>query len=183
MPATPLGRQLLQVATMMRARHAFGARRQIFFVSMGGFDTHAGQVSLQPKLFADLATSLAAFHAATVELGISRQVTTFTHSDFGRTLTSNGAGSDHGWGSHHLVLGGAVRGGRIYGTLPDLALGAPLEVGSGRFIPTTSVDSYAATLAHWFGARPSDVRTLFPRLGRFEHADLGFLPVPRSKRA
>ena len=173
-PSSQLGTQLATVAQMIRARTALGAGRQIFFVSMGGFDTHTGQDAIQPRLFSDLAASLAAFHAATVEIGVDRSVTTFTHSDFGRTLTSNGAGSDHGWGSHHMVLGGAVHGGRIFGTVPELALGTPLDVGSGRLIPTTSVDSYAATLAHWFGARPSDVRTLFPRLGRFERSDLGF---------
>ncbi|HVU71732.1 MAG TPA: DUF1501 domain-containing protein [Mycobacteriales bacterium] len=176
-PNTVFGNELAQVARMIHARKALGARRQIFFVGMGGFDTHAGQVAGQPRLFDELSSALAAFYAATAEMGVAKQVTTFTHSDFGRTLTSNGAGSDHGWGSHHLVMGGAVRGGRIYGELPELALGAPLEVGSGRFIPTTSVDSYAATLARWFGARASDVHTLFPRLSRFGHTNVSFLPT------
>lgn len=174
-PTSQVGRQLASAARLIHARRAIGAKRQIFFVAMGGFDTHTGQTAVQPRLFADLAASLSAFHAATVEMGVAEQVTSFTHSDFGRTLTSNGAGSDHGWGSHHLVLGGAVRGGRIYGEVPELALGTPLEVGGGRIIPTTPVDSYAATLARWFGARADDVHTLFPRLNRFAHPDLGFM--------
>jgi uncharacterized protein (DUF1501 family) len=152
--------------------------RQVFFVSHGSFDTHAGQLGTHQNLLSQLSQGLAAFHAATVELGVESAVTTFTLSDFGRTFQPNsGGGTDHGWGSHQLVLGGAVRGGDFYGTYPTLAKGGPDDAAAeGRWIPTTSVDQYAATLARWFGVAPSQLPSIFPNLGRFDTQDLGFLP-------
>jgi uncharacterized protein (DUF1501 family) len=177
--ATPstLGKQLLQVARIIEARSVLGASRQIFFVSLGGFDTHNDQLNRQSKLLADVSASLAAFHAATVQLGVDSQVTAFTLSDFARTLQpASGGGSDHAWGNHQLVVGGAVRGRQTYGTFPTLALGGPDDFSSeGRWIPTTSTDQYAATLARWFGVAPGDLASILPNLGRFPAGDLGFL--------
>ncbi len=177
--ATPstLGKQLLQVARIIEARSVLGASRQIFFVSLGGFDTHNDQLNRQSKLLVDVSASLAAFHAATVQLGVASQVTAFTLSDFARTLQpASGGGSDHAWGNHQLVVGGAVRGRQTYGTFPTLALGGPDDFSSeGRWIPTTSTDQYAATLARWFGVAPGDLASILPNLGRFPAADLGFL--------
>ena len=118
---------------------------------------------------------LKSFYDATVEMGVASNVTTFTASDFGRTLVCNGDGSDHGWGSHHFVLGGQVVGNRIYGSMPNLAIDGPNDSGDGRWIPTTSVDEYSATLARWFGVTNTDMATVFPNLGRFSHPNLGFL--------
>lgn len=174
---SPLDKQLLQVARIIEARAVLGASRQIFFVSLGGFDTHNDQLARQSKLLADLSQSLAAFHAATVQLGVASAVTTFTLSDFARTLQpASGGGSDHAWGNHQLVLGGAVRGRQTYGTFPTLALGGPDDFSTeGRWIPTTSTDQYAATLARWFGVAPGDLASVLPNLGRFASQDLGFL--------
>ena len=172
-----LSRELLQVARIIEARGVLGATQQIFFVSLGGFDTHNDQLNRQSPLLAEVSASLAAFHAATVQLGVASQVTTFTLSDFGRTLApASGGGSDHAWGNHQLVLGGAVKGRQTYGTFPTLALGGPDDFsGQGRWIPTTSTDQYAATLARWFGVAPADLASVVPNLGRFPTADLGFL--------
>jgi uncharacterized protein (DUF1501 family) len=172
-----LSRQLLQVARIIEARSVLGATRQIFFVSLGGFDTHNDQLNRQSPLLAEVSASLSAFHAATVQLGVASQVTTFTLSDFGRTLApASGGGSDHAWGNHQLVLGGAVQGRQTYGTFPTLALGGPDDfTGQGRWIPTTSTDQYAATLARWFGVAPGDLASVLPNLGRFPAGDLGFL--------
>ncbi len=126
-------------------------------------------------LLTELDGALSSFYAATVEMGVANSVTSFTASDFGRTYENNGEGSDHGWGCHHLVLGGAVTGGRIYGTVPTLAIDGPDDSGDGRWIPTTSVDEYSATLAKWFGVAPSDLSLVFPNLGRFNTPDMGFL--------
>jgi uncharacterized protein (DUF1501 family) len=171
----PLADQLKMVARTISVRQALGAKRQVFFVSLGGFDTHDFQLRDQPGLHATLATAIDAFYQATVELGVSDRVTSFTASDFGRTLTSNGDGSDHGWGGHHFVIGGAVRGGGIYGTFPVVALGTAEDVGSGRLLPTTSVDQYAATLARWFGVSAADMPTVVPNIGNFAASDLGFM--------
>jgi uncharacterized protein (DUF1501 family) len=172
-----LGNQLNQVARIIEARSVLGASRQIFFVALGGFDTHNDQLNRQSPLLAQVSSSLAAFHAATVQLGVASQVTTFTLSDFGRTLApASGGGSDHAWGNHHLVLGGAVLGRQTYGTFPTLALGGPDDfTAQGRWIPTTSTDQYAATLARWFGVAPADLAPVLPNVGRFATEDLGFL--------
>ncbi len=174
-PTTDLGVQMSMIAKLISARTALGMQRQVFFCSLGGYDTHGDQLTDQANLLAELSQALSAFHAATVELGVESSVTTFTSSDFGRTLPSNGAGSDHGWGNHHFVLGGAVNGGDLYGTFPTLAVNGPDDTGEGRWIPTTSVDEYAGTLATWFGVSTSDLPTVLPNIGRFAKPDLGFM--------
>ncbi len=150
-------------------------QRQLFVVGVGGFDTHDGQLLNQPQLLGGLSDALAAFDAAMQALGVDQQVTAFTLSDFGRTLTSNGDGTDHGWGGHQLVLGGAVRGGDIYGTMPSLVLGGPDDVDAGRMVPTIAVQEYAATLLRWFGLAESGIDQVIPDLGRFTRRDLGFM--------
>ena len=180
-PQTDLGQQLRMIAQLVSVRETLGLRRQVFFCAAQGYDTHAGQigasalVGAHADLLAELDGGLAAFDAAMTELGMADSVTVFTASDFGRTYIANGDGSDHGGGSHHFVLGGAVRGGRIYGQIPTLAVDGPDDAGEGRWIPTTSVDEYAATLARWFGVADSDLPLVLPNLGRFATTDLGFL--------
>ena len=175
-PSTRLARQLKMVARLIDAgKNQLGLRRQVFFVSGGGFDTHQKQVALRGSLLSELDGALTSFHDSLVATGAIDQVTAFTASDFGRTLTSNVDGSDHGWGSHHIILGGAVRGGKIYGRLPEVADDGPDDVGRGRLIPTTSVDQYSATLATWMGAEESQMDAIAPYLDRFGAADLGFM--------
>jgi uncharacterized protein (DUF1501 family) len=176
-PNTGLGNQLAQVARVIQVRNQLGMKRQIFFCSMGGFDTHSDQVNEQNNLFAQLSPALAAFYNATAELGVANQVTTFTESEFGRTCQpSSGAGSDHAWGSHHMVMGGAVRGGDVYGTFPTLVAGGPDDVGTrGSWIPTTALDQYGATLASWFGVNNVDLNTVFPNLTNFWVRTLPFI--------
>jgi uncharacterized protein (DUF1501 family) len=174
-PATDLGGQLGMIARLVQARQALGQQRQVFFCATGGFDTHQGQLVPQAQLLGEVSDALAAFYAATVEMQVQQSVTAFTASDFGRTFRSNGNGSDHGWGSHHILVGGAVQGGRIYGRVPTLAIDGPDDTHDGRWIPTTSVDEYAATLAKWFGVAASDYPTVLPNLGRFSTPDLGFM--------
>lgn len=172
-----LGDQLKLVARMISAAPALGTKRQVFFVSMGGFDTHDGMLTDHPVLMTRLGDALAAFHAATAELNVADQVTTFTASDFGRTLTGNANGSDHGWGSMHFVLGGAVQGGRFYGTAPIVASNGPDDVGQGRLLPTTSVEQVAATLGKWLGVTDSELIALLPNLANYNLTvrNLGFV--------
>ena len=172
-----LGDQLKLVARMISSASTLGAKRQVFFVSMGGFDTHDGLTTVHPALMTSVADAMAAFYAATVELNVASQVTSFTASDFGRTLSGNNDGSDHGWGSMHFVLGGAVNGQRYYGTAPVIASNGPDDVGQGRLLPTTSVDQYAATLAKWMGVSDTDLLTLLPNLVNFNVSSrtLGFV--------
>lgn len=172
-PDTSLGAQLRMVARLVAARGPLGFSRQVFYVETGGYDTHDGQLASHADLLTELSQALSAFYAATVELGVANSVTTFTASDFGRTYVSNGGGSDHGWGNHHLVMGGAVKGGDLYGRMPVLAVEGPDDTEEGRWIPTTSVDEYSATLAKWFGI--TDIPSVFPNIGRFARPDLGFL--------
>ena len=172
-----LADQLKLVARMISSANVLGAKRQVFFVSMGGFDTHDGLLTVHPGLLTTVANALSAFYAATVELGVANQVTTFTASDFGRTLSGNNDGSDHGWGSMHFALGGAVKGRNFYGTPPVVASNGPDDVGQGRLVPTTSVEQYAATLGSWLGVSNSDLLTLLPNLGNFNSStrNLGFV--------
>ncbi|MBC7502877.1 MAG: DUF1501 domain-containing protein [Herminiimonas sp.] len=175
--ANSLGDQLKLVARMISAGPALGAKRQVFFVSIGGFDTHDGLLTVHPKLMTSVGDALAAFYAATVELGVADKVTTFTASDFGRTLSGNNDGSDHGWGSMHFMLGGAVQGQRYYGMPPAIASNGPDDVGQGRLLPTTSVDQYAATLGRWMGATDTDLLGLLPNLVNWNAGsrNLGFV--------
>ncbi|MDE2427516.1 MAG: DUF1501 domain-containing protein [Burkholderiales bacterium] len=172
-----LAAQLKMVARMISCAGTLGAKRQVFFVSMGGFDTHDGLLSTHPGLLTTVADALAAFYNANIELGVANKVTSFTASDFGRTLSGNNDGSDHGWGSMHFMLGGAVNGQRYYGTAPIVASDGLDDVGQGRLLPTTSVDQYAATLGKWMGVSDSDLLSLLPNLANFDKAtrNLGFV--------
>jgi uncharacterized protein (DUF1501 family) len=172
-PAGGLGSQLSMVARMIAARNALGARRQVFFVSIGGFDNHDNLLTDHPALMSQVGLALAAFDAATIELGVASQVTAFTASDFGRTLASNGDGSDHGWGSWHFVQGGAVRGQRFFGQAPLPGNNGPDDVGQGRMLPTMAVDQLAATLATWMGVSGTDLATVVPNIGNYSVRDLG----------
>jgi uncharacterized protein (DUF1501 family) len=158
---------LRQIARVISVRDALGATRQTFFVTVGGWDHHDEVLDNQAAMLPAISTGLAEFRDALAELGILDAVTTFTTSDFARTLTSNGKGSDHGWGGHHIVMGGSVSGGAIYGTYPELSASSPLDVGRGVYAPTTSVDEYFAELALWFGVPPSDLATILPNVGTF----------------
>ncbi len=172
-----LAAQLQQIAQIIQVRSALGVNRQIFFAGIGNFDTHSDQLTLQNGLLAQISPALAAFYAATQELGVASNVTTFTMSDFSRTFQPNSnTGTDHAWGSHHFVLGGAVKGGQMYGTFPTLALGGPDDSGSnGRWVPTTGSVQYAATLAQWFGVTAAQLPTIFPNIGSFKTSGLGFV--------
>lgn len=171
----PLADQLKIVARLISVSADVGAKRQVFFVSLGGYDTHNALLTTLPVLQARMADALNSFYAATVELGVADKVTTFTGSDFGRTLIANTDGSDHGWGSMHFVMGGAVKGQQIYGTSPAVADNGPDDVGQGRLLPTISVDQYAATLANWFGVSASDMPTVLPNIGNFTTKNIGFI--------
>jgi uncharacterized protein (DUF1501 family) len=181
-PNTTPGSQLRMAARLIAASPVLGLRRQLFFVQLGGWDTHAAQLDnatptsgTHANLLAQISQAVNAFYNATVELGVANQVTLFTASDFGRTYRSNGDGSDHGWGNHQFIVGGAVRGNTIYGRMPTLTVGGPDDTTQGRWIPTTSVDEYAATLATWFGVSATDLPTVLPNIGRFARPNLGFL--------
>ena len=174
-----LANELAIVARLIAARQALGVRRQVFLCSLGGFDNHDNLLSVHPALLGKVSEALAAFQRATVELGLSEQVTAFTASDFGRALSSNGDGTDHGWGGHHFIVGGAVRGRAFYGTPPPPSVGettAPddqWQVGNGRLLPTTSVAQLAATLGRWFGAGDSDLNSVLPNLRSFGISQAG----------
>jgi uncharacterized protein (DUF1501 family) len=172
-----LSDQLLMIAKIIAVRQALGMRRQIFFCSVDGYDTHGDELLRQAPLLAELSQCMNAFYQATKELGISDRVTLFTASDFGRTFEANSTGSDHAWGSHAFVLGGSVAGGNFYGTYPTLTLGGPDDLDKdGRWVPTTAVDQYSATLAQWYGvSSPTDLATVLPNIGNFNTADLGFM--------
>jgi uncharacterized protein (DUF1501 family) len=174
-PPSPLGQQLQTVARLIAVRDRLAMQRQIFFVATGGFDSHDDQLVNQPMLLGNVSACLSAFYEATVELGVAQSVTAFTQSDFGRTLTSNGDGTDHAWGGVQIVVGEAVRGRRLYGRYPSLEIGGPEDVGGGRLIPSVSADQYAATLARWFGIPDADLARVAPHIGNFADRDLGFL--------
>jgi uncharacterized protein (DUF1501 family) len=174
-PNTGIGRQLQMVARMIAARIALGQRRQMFFVQQGGYDFHDNLLTDQGNRLRELGDAMAAFYQATAALGVANQVTAFTASDFGRALQHNGRGSDHGWGGHHFVMGGAVQGNRVYGQFPTVALNGPEDSGRGSLIPTTSVDEYTATLARWFGVSLANLPLVLPNIGRFASRDLGFM--------
>jgi uncharacterized protein (DUF1501 family) len=171
LPGGGLTRQLFQVAKIIEARAALGHTRDIFFVSQGGYDTHNNQLTSQASLLREVSTALNAFYLATVQLGVAQQVTAFTLSDFGRTFkpaSGTPPGSDHAWGNHQLVVGGAVDGGKVHGTFPSLALaGADDATSEGRWIPTTSIEQYGDALAAWFGVNATDRGIVFPNRGRF----------------
>ena len=179
--ANPLEAQLHLVARLIAARSQLTMDRQIFFVRMGGWDTHSNQNERLPLLLTDLNHAITQFQQALNTMGLQDSVTTFTASDFGRTLTSNGNGTDHGWGGHNFVIGGAVRGGQLYGDLPSYAsTGNANDAGdddnfAGRIIPTLSVNQYGATLARWMGVADNELNSLFPDLINFETTDLGFM--------
>ena len=172
-PSSSLGTQLAMVAKLISVSSQLGAKRQVFFVSTGRFDNHDDIATLHPLLQQNVADAMRAFYDTTVELGVANQVTTFTASDFGRALTSNDNGSDHGWGSMHFMMGGAVRGGRFYGVNPSIMSNGPDDIGQGRLIPTMSVDQYAATLASWFGVPDSRMAEIVPNIGNYAGSALG----------
>ena len=174
---TGIANQLHQVAKVIAANQTLSTQRQIFFVQLGSFDTHTNQVQEQGDLFTQLGPALKGFNDAMNQIGAASQVTTFTLSDFARTFQPNtGGGTDHAWGNHHFIMGGAVKGRQVYGTYPSLTLNGADDVGGeGRWLPTTSVDQYGATLARWFGVPASALATVFPNLGSFSNSDLGFM--------
>jgi len=176
-PKTNIGAQLEQVAQIIQVQADLGMRRQIFFCSLGGFDTHTNELDTHNTLYPQLSPALAAFYEATQELGMAQNVTTFTESDFSRTFQpTSGGGSDHAWGSHHFVLGGAVQGGQVFGQFPTFQLGGPNDADvRGRWIPTTSIDQYGATLCSWFGIPDTALASVFPNFPNFGSAKLGFL--------
>lgn len=168
-----LADQLRMVARLISLRQSLGMRRQVFFVGLGGFDHHDGLLADLPGLHTQVAQAMSSFYDATVELGVANQVTTFTASEFGRTLTSNGSGTDHGWGGHQFVMGGAVNGGRIVGNYPTIALNTNEDLGRGRLLPTTSTSQYAATLGTWFGVPTNLLGDALPYINNFSVRDLG----------
>lgn len=180
--AGPFSQSLRQIARVIGARDALGATRQTFFVTVGGWDHHDDVLDNQANMLPAVSAGLQEFRDALIELGVFNEVTTFTTSDFGRTLTSNGKGSDHGWGGHHIVMGGSVNGASIYGDYPILSSSSPLDVGRGVYAPTTSVDEYFAELARWFGVPASELDQVLPNVRSFyspesNQSPIGFLSV------
>lgn len=175
-----LATQLEMVAKLISARSALNVSRQVFFVSLGGFDNHSGLATAHPPLLASVASALSSFYNATVELGVANQVTAFTASEFGRTLAINGTGADHGWGSHHFVLGGAVAGQSFQGILPVTAVNGPDDVGQGRLLPSTAVDQLGAALATWFGVSKSSMSTVLPYSANFDLTTLNLFKSTTS---
>ena len=172
----PLATSLQTVARIISGRASLGVTRQIFYVQLGSFDTHDGQAQTHAKLLTQLGAAFEYFDGLMVNMGLSNNVTSFTVSDFGRTLTCNSDGTDHGWGSHHFVVGGAVQGQDMYGQYPVVGVDQSNDLGAGRLIPTTSVEQYAGTLARWFGLSDNQIRTVFPNFGNFgSNPYLGFL--------
>lgn len=176
-PGGYLSDQLEMVAKMISVRQTFGMNRQVFYVTHGGYDTHDNQIDSHSGLISELSEAISTFHNAMEQLGVASNVTSFTLSEFGRTLTSNGDGTDHSWGNIQMVAGGSVLGGQVYGQFPNQTLDGPDDSGYGRLIPTTSIEQYGATLAAWFGADDSELHTLFPHLDRFATANLGFMSL------
>jgi uncharacterized protein (DUF1501 family) len=173
---TRLGGQLHMILRLIAARSALSMKRQIFFCAIGGFDTHDDQLADHASLLKQVSDAMSDFYSATTTLGFSDKVTLFTASDFNRTYSTNGKGSDHAWGAHHLVLGGAVQGGRLYGSMPVLQIDGPDDTGSrGSWIPTISTDEYSATLARWFGVSEADMPLVLPNIRRFARPNLGFM--------
>ncbi len=170
-PQSYLASQLRAIANTIAIRDSLSVRRQVFFAAIGGFDTHSTQAADLPGHLSDVSAAITAFHSAMQELGVGNSVTTFTASDFGRTLAANGDGTDHGWGSHHLVVGGAVQGQRIYGDVPPSEFGHDQDAGSGRLIPTISVEQYAAPMGRWFGLSDGEMAAALPNLSTFTAAN------------
>ena len=188
--ANGISQAFQMVAKTIAARQVLGFKRQTFFIMFGGWDHHDEVLNNQLAMLSVVSKALSEFNAVLEELQIAEKVTTFTASDFGRTLTSNGQGSDHAWGGNHMVMGGAVNGGQIYGEYPPLYLGNPLDVGEGRgnLIPTISCDEYFAELAMWFGVTRAELATVFPNIGRFYDTanptpPVGFLLNPSTPTA
>lgn len=173
----PLLRQMKYVALTMLGRSMLNANRHVFYVSLGGFDTHDHQLSNHPLLLGQLDTAIGHIHEACVKMGIADKVTIFTASEFGRTLTSNGDGTDHGWGGHQLVIGDAVKGGKIYGKMPSLRLGGDDDFGFGRIKPSLSVEQYVADLLVWFGLDEAQINQVLPNLPSFAQRRLGYMQV------
>jgi uncharacterized protein (DUF1501 family) len=175
--ASGLSQALAQIARIISVSDQLNAPKQTFFITFGGWDHHDDVIPQQEAMLPVVSQGLAEFHSALTELGVLDRVTTFTISDFGRTLTSNGKGSDHGWGGNSLVMGGAVNGGDVYGAYPEIDPGNPLDVGRGRFIPTTSIDALYAELAMWYGVGAGDLDFVLPNIGRFYDTGSGTAPV------
>jgi len=174
-PNNSLGRQMRDIANSINVKDALGMNRQVFYATIGGFDTHDNQAVSLAGRHTQYAEAIAAFHAATVEMGVQNEVTLFTASDFGRTMIDNGDGTDHGWGAHHFIVGGGVQGNAIYGDMPVYDLETETDAGKGRLIPTTSVEQYAATLGKWFGLSDAELLSALPALSNFTNRDLGFM--------
>jgi len=174
-PTSDIGSDLQMVAKIISVADTLGLKRQTFFLNISGYDCHGSLLATHQPLLANLSAAMNAFYSATVELGVANQVTTFTASDFGRTYAPNSGGTDHAWGNLQFIMGGAVKGGDIYGKMPSLTLGGPDDTGRGRWIPSTSVDEYNATLAKWFGVSSTNMSTIIPNISRFSNADLGFM--------